>query len=1832
MSLWNNFKKKLEDTWESADFWDKTENAQQKQARTQSLQPTPTQSGPSISVEQPRQTSTISFEQPRQQPTISVAPQQDFSNKFKIDIGNSVTNPVDAGLNAGKSWEQIAKETGADVEKVKEYSQATRPNYGITMKKPEQSFGNKVVDLIDANTESDKYRRYQANEKAVRDGNERDVVAVTAVNPGNLVTNTVGAIPRMANTLAVQATEVGYTAQQQFATAEYTAASEAYREARKTGNPTVIKYASDRVDAAINRLDNINAGIDATKSSYSNGGGLFNAGTLYNEEDSRKGDLATGARRIGGGTAEGMLDAASFGLVGLGGKQIVKQGFKQALKNSKGLLAKNATVNITQGAASEYRQGGDVGDIVQSALISGAAGTAGDIALAGGGAVLTAGGKKARNKIVDMLNTTSSKDAGTVIHLPNEGVYARITPEQADVLKDEVNRIPWTPEDKPHLTAGGLVREQAREVTQEEISRLSGNADKALTGDVAPQPILKPITPEEKLQLDYLNTKAKQELLPDDERDMLNDLAGRYTTSGIVEPPKVQAEVDPRLQGARMPKAGTVKPISDLMDIGRFGKAATEDVDEMLAKKNGITADTVRRLRDGYGEEKMQSILQRNSDAVLDTPGRANDKNAFIISQARNEFGSPNVRISRMSPEEEASLLGTAPPVRNAPQTADDFAPDYEQAKMDNFQPDMPQTAEFPVRTVDPDTGEVVTTFETRPLNSGTPPIREVPPVDAPESQLGKIVETFYDNSKGDVKIGYRALKELGKSVSKQINTDLTAIGSNFNDIARKIQEGARNGIETLEAAGLSPAEAQIIRKAQTEMNYIRRRASLGGKKVNDKSYGEMYLPNQKLGQYSGARLFEGFRDTNPGSELKRQNKIDLEDLDYSADVVGQYITRYGDTKAYRTERIFNALKNNNPTTDDELLTAAATRVVALQDKINDLKKKISVAGFGSRKIVAQGEEIDTVGEFNDIGKMIGKTQIDVVDAPKGLTNGDKINSVSIGDKTLADHLGLNQYRDAQNYTAKQILDAGGDRTKLVAMVQERLTTDYNLPQDTIDYIVGGLTRMSADLPDEVINARVLSSYKIAAKQQLLEQLQGVNITNPKLKKTISDLTNQILREGTIEQQASSKIVSKVLQTTNAIFRKFNLSSAINELSDLPSFVERYGVNTKLTPDFKKIKEFGLGSIDAALDPYIKQIEAGNSLKSVLLGINDFTNLYKFVEHYKTAVMADSASKFYSAQGLTGDALTKRVLSDYRDMALPVDAFTKTFLDNYPLYTQYMSWGARNLQKEGKLASGKMAGGKLDDLSQRERIARYAYANLPAKTVFWLASNGLKGTAILTAFGLTDFTGLSNQDYSGIEEEDKSLFDKTTQVTNGSTTFSLLNSIVQAIEKEQLKNSDKYKDAKYNPYENTDADKEIMRTFTPQVAKNVQGGEELRTKGYSENASGKVQYEAPDDVWNWIKAYTFGKGNTEKGREYSGRENLEDRVDEGKNPLIAIADMAKEQLGLQDTDYTRPLNKTYSDKYKSTNKVNEDARTALLEGGRKYNGYLEDLQKNNPDAYNGYIASMDGNHVSPEYWKEIIGGDSGKSDLATFNMIKDRKKQAAKDLGTGYDPIYDLTDEQAKSVLQQKSVATGDDIALRNALYKEQWYNDYMAKTKEYYDAKSETDSDYEQTKRVKDWYGYNDQYNALHKIEQVDGKDPEWATQFPTVFQQKLVNNTYGFDSEQSKNFFKTYGDAYAAEKVEYDKANLTIINKMREIEGYPPMSEEQYAQVTNIKNTDDKKTAKKYNNNYGSGLSRNASFGSMRELALPSVKIKVPTVKINRSTKTKGIKVTKNKKVSRA
>jgi hypothetical protein len=192
-----------------------------------------------------------------------------------------------------------------------------------------------------------------------------------------------------------------------------------------------------------------------------------------------------------------------------------------------------------------------------------------------------------------------------------------------------------------------------------------------------------------------------------------------------------------------------------------------------------------------------------------------------------------------------------------------------------------------------------------------------------------------------------------------------------------------------------------------------------------------------------------------------------------------------------------------------------------------------------------------------------------------------------------------------------------------------------------------------------------------------------------------------------------------------------------------------------------------------------------------------------------------------------------------------------------------------------------------------------------------------------------------------------------------------------------------------------------------------------------------------------------------------------------------------------------------------------------------------------------------------------------------------------------------------------------------------------MKDTQEYYKNKKPFDGESkEQTDRVKQWYELDDKYNQLRNIKTDDGKPPEWAKKYPLVYQSKAINDKFGFDSQESKNFYKNNGNNYKAQKALYDAENLDLINQMRAIEGVPSLGQEAYSQLTNIKNTS---RSDKWDNNKPKKEKVPKAKDTIEilrlkrqklpTLRLATFKAKTPVLRLAKSTKSEPKKLTVRK-----
>lgn len=320
------------------------------------------------------------------EPTVRVTPtrqQQILVNGKPVE--DTPENKINRGLDLGKSWEDIAKENNFKLEGVKAYSEATRPNYGITVAKPKQSFFNKVRDRFDANTEADKWRRQEGNRTREVGTPEKPI---NLVNPGNIVGKTpiVGHITKMLNTLGAQIPELSITADTMIQTKMFGDLQKQLAEAKKKGNTFEVNEINAKLDRLTEAMDQSKREEDAAHSMFEkNKGGLFNTGTLYSEEQSREGKASDALKEIALPTAVTMLDLYTLGqgnLISEGLKESIPRiGFKAGVRELSPTIAKTVVGNYASGDLGARAEGATGLDPVKSGVVNAFLGTVPDVGL-----------------------------------------------------------------------------------------------------------------------------------------------------------------------------------------------------------------------------------------------------------------------------------------------------------------------------------------------------------------------------------------------------------------------------------------------------------------------------------------------------------------------------------------------------------------------------------------------------------------------------------------------------------------------------------------------------------------------------------------------------------------------------------------------------------------------------------------------------------------------------------------------------------------------------------------------------------------------------------------------------------------------------------------------------------------------------------------------------------------------------------------------------------------------------------------------------------------------------------------------------------------------------------------------------------------------------------------------------------------------------------------------------------------------------------------------------------------------------------------------------------
>lgn len=561
-------------------------------------------------------------------------------------IPRTPEDDVNAGLDAGKSWEDISRETGVDIDSVRNYSESTRPNYGINIKaRPKQSLGNRFRDVFDANTESDKFRRSEGNK--VPGAMEKPI---TLRNPGNIVSRTpvVGHAAKTLNTLAGQIAEIPATIEGAVFTKMQSDLTKEMIAAQRSGNQMAYNEAKRKLDLLAPEIQKNRFQQEAGHETFQkNKGGLFNAGTLYEEEASKRGDIKTGAKDIALPTAVAMLDLYTLGKGNLISEGVKEQGLRAGVRSQMPNIVKATAGNFGSGAGGTLSEGGDAEQAVKSGIINSIFGIIPDVGL-------PALARGFRNRVLPSIfrgrgvpvDAAAAELDDAAISASAEAANQAMRPRPISVRKnipidemiDEGVGVPVrTPVALPER-AGNIIREitgDAVEATPnpvirdvvETVRREAAAADNAIA---RPDPRIEGVTTnpaeivttkdisEAQLVLDdYLQTGK---ITADEHKDLVEELSKVPAADAPV--PKGQ-KIDVKMPDTISVKDETVVP-TNLPEAPGTVRATTQ-TSPMAARTEAVANAPVVR---------SPAQLPAETQAILDNPKQFNKRQ---VAAARNQ-------------------------------------------------------------------------------------------------------------------------------------------------------------------------------------------------------------------------------------------------------------------------------------------------------------------------------------------------------------------------------------------------------------------------------------------------------------------------------------------------------------------------------------------------------------------------------------------------------------------------------------------------------------------------------------------------------------------------------------------------------------------------------------------------------------------------------------------------------------------------------------------------------------------------------------------------------------------------------------------------------------------------------------------------------------------------------------------------------------------------------------------------------------------------------------------------------------------------------------------
>jgi len=1548
------------------------------------------------------------------------------------------------------------------------------------------------------------------------------------------------------------------------------------------------------------------------------------AGARNQQRLSRAGfDMNTSKVNMGLQTAGDAANTLGYAIAPLSGKALAQMGANQAIKKKVVDVGANMALNSGGAGLATYGQTGDLKKSLEAAGIASAA----TGLLMGGGAV--AGLKQAGR--MRGVNPTKLENAGPTTY-SQFSATAQPSPARLTPLGESGGiQLPFAPKQNLSYSSGNGITKASGKRDQV-IQKLNesgtlGNDNQPtirnVFGEDVPNPnYIAPVDNPLGMNMDSYKTKAQN---PSPEAPPAFNDPGRTAAASLT---------DEQASAQIVRDLGVSKAKADEL-ISQYGRSET------VARLYG-SKDKLRSLgsqADAYATGTMKKTAERGQrSARQGMPSTTTSVGKPPLRQVGQEtpkgtpdpeipglmrYDTPNPSLDRVN-----DLYGTSlqrqiesSPVARLMMEAGDPVRRAELARV---------LEEGRARELPPEEAIVKQPLPTT-KTGGTP----LTPLKGAETKPVPATRTPVDVGATDTKLA-KQLNKIVDRVTKEfaaLDITLTKMGVDPEDIKRKMAMANRGDYQ------MTPIELKAAQMISDRLDQARAKLAESGFEFDGQQ--AFYTPQVKKGTLKLPTTREEMMKF--GYDKSRTQALDYNDIDYTNNPLIDYVVKAENRSLVTQRAVDDAARMDGRAVTPENVVKASTKIQELQRVIKEKANSAKVFTY------------DTVSKLNDIGKDEGYVQVVNTTKPGRWAQ----SPLAMLEQAGIYNRGIRQFENAAGYgsqfttrveqqglTQADVFDALGDslRQAMPDAEPSSIVAAVNGARRSMEYL--GLDPADA-------TAIYQTAFRNAATSEMHRLGKTTIFTDKKMRQVVNEQINGRLMKDAYGKTMAQNFDTFLSERINVALRGLNVVSAMFEMGDYANIWTKYGfddaVNSKTLSawygkdNLSYSKKYGQALAHYASDevPEVAKFDkiwkrddwtVKRKIYETYRTTENKLLFFKYIEQHKTEMFFRAAEADYIKKGYSGAKLVDAVMDDYYKTMLPHKLLTANrIVGKFPKSTtQYLNWSLEATKRLGRTVGGMDTGGNFSKMNRPQRIAKGVGQEIVPK----IGVATMLGVPIMQILGMRDFTGATTGDFTGISEEDKNLADEAVQMLSISPLVSAGAGYYFANRRNQIADERKAKGETYRAERNpddaigavtTETAKKMLTPFITQYRKS-KGVVDDHRKGYFANKDGRIQTEAPKGA-DFATGFVTGKQYTRVFKDY---QDIPDAISTGKKVFKAankdkakvaaevftknksVSNTMQRLTGESTNNYKRPLTDEYTKAYKD---VDKSLKKAMFDGGREYNKKLDDLKRNQPDKYKQYVASMDGNLVDPEYYKKITQGDAANgSDLTVFKMQRDRKIQLETDMNKAgankdgkYDvaPIYKLPDDQLRQVLKEKSAPTGENLAIRNINFKQQWRKDLKEAETAFYKDRPVAAGDFKKTERVKEWQKYDDQLNELS-----GNTGDTLKNKYPITYQLKQ----YEFGSDQGKQIIKNNYAAWKAENDALDAEKLAVINKMRKIEGGNEWDADTYAQATAFEKTAAQKAKEQADKDakYASYGSRGGKGGredklSASEIFNPYSKIKV-------------------------